>query len=70
MTVKNIWLGNKLYDISGSGYEPIGGIYDGDNLVNNVEFVEKWRPFFNTLFMDSNARINEPDSEHPLRYAM
>lgn len=26
--------------------------------------------FFNTLFMDSNAKINPPDDEHLIRYAI
>jgi Ca2+-transporting ATPase len=71
MTVKNIWLWNRLYEVSGDGYEPIWSINESEwNPVSNFEFVEKWRPFFNTLFMASNARVNAPDSEHPLRYAM
>ncbi len=71
MTVRNIFLGNKLYEISGVGYETVGELYDDNkNLVNKSELVNKRKHFFNTLFMDSNAKVNPPDNEHPLWHAI
>lgn len=71
MTVRNIFLGNKLYEVTWVGYETVWEILeDGKNLADKNVFVEKWKHFFNTLFMDSNAKVNPPDDEHPMRYAI
>lgn len=70
MTVKNIWLWNTMYDVSWSGYEPVGNIYEGEQIIDNHNFVDKRRHFFYTLFMDSNAKVNPPDELHPTWYAI
>lgn len=71
MTVKHMLLGFSTYDIEGDGYEPLGNIVDAktQKKVDEIFFAQR-KHFFNTLFMDSNAKINPPDSEHATRYAI
>lgn len=71
MTVKYMMLGFHSYEIEGDGYEPIGDIIDTKTKKKVDEsFLISRKHFFNTLFMDSNARINPPDDEHLTRYAI
>lgn len=71
MTVKDIYVWFSTYEVSGDGYQPIGKIYDvGTKKETDASFVNQWTHFFNTLYMASNAKINPPDNEHQLRYAI
>lgn len=71
MTVKHLLLGFHIYDIEGDGYEPIGNILDATNKKKVDElFMLRRKHFFNTLFMDSNAKTNPPDDEHATWYAI
>lgn len=71
MTVKDIYLWFATYEVSGDGYQPIGKIYDIHNKKEiTPSFISQWGHFFATLYMASNAKINPPDSEHQLRYAI
>ncbi|MFZ2151181.1 MAG: cation-transporting P-type ATPase [Candidatus Absconditicoccaceae bacterium] len=77
MTVRNIYLFNKIYEITGSGYEPNGHIIqnselkiqNGGNEVSS-EFINIRKHFFMCGILNSTARVNSPDSEHPLWYCM
>lgn len=71
MTVKDIYLWFSTYEVNGDGYQPIGKIYDIQNKQEIVpSFISQWKHFFSTLYMASNAKINPPDNEHQLRYAL
>lgn len=71
MTVKHAWLGFNIYDVSGDGYEPIWNVIDKQtNQPIQSAFISQRKHFFSTLYMASNARVNPPDTEHPVRYAL
>lgn len=71
MTVRNIYLFNKVYEISWSWYEPNWKILEyGSNVEISNEFIDTRKNFFMCGILDSTARVNPPDSEHPLRYCM
>ena len=71
MTVRNIYLFNKVYEIVWSWYEPNGKILEfGGKLGIAQEFIQARKHFFMCWILDSTARVNPPDSEHPLRYCM
>jgi len=114
MTVRNIYLFNRIYEITGSGYEPnwkiltchpekssvvlnevkdinytLRGIYPAiggtqsdkystqsdknchpEQSEGYKEFIQARKHFFMCGILDSTARVNPPDSEHPLRYCM
>lgn len=71
MTVKHLLLGGMLFDIEWDGYEPIGDIIEHVSQKKiNETFLSTRKHFFNTLFLDSNAKINAPDEEHLTRYAI
>ena len=63
MTVKNIFIGNQRYEVEGSGYQA--------NEDPKMKELSQYRKhFFYTGFLDSNAKINPPDSEHNTRYCL
>lgn len=72
MTVRSFFLWNKSYEVSWSGYEPIGEISDTkNNILDKTNLIQpEQKYFFQTMFMNSNAKVNPPDKEHPLRYAI
>lgn len=77
MTVRNIYLFNKIYEISWSWYEPNWHIIQNSELKiqnwwNEVssEFINIWKHFFMCGILNSTARVNPPDSEHQLWYCM
>jgi len=73
MTVRNIYLFNKVYEITWSWYEPnwfVQTLEHWNNVRVSDEFINTWKHFFMCGILDSTARVNSPDSEHPLRYCM
>ncbi len=71
MTVKHMLLGSSLFDIEWDWYEPIWDVLESITQKKVDEaFLITRKHFFNTLFMDSNAKINPPDDEHLTRYAI
>ena len=70
MTVKKILLGGVIYEITWSGYEAQGYITwsNGDKI--DPSFIKDWRHFFLACFLNSHAKVNPPDTEHQLWYAI
>ncbi|HEU4914766.1 MAG TPA: cation-transporting P-type ATPase [Candidatus Saccharimonadales bacterium] len=70
MTVEQLLIGKKTYNISGKGYEPIGGILDDNNLPLPPDEIQNLGLFFQTSVMASNAHVNPPDDEHASWYCI
>ncbi|MEI6673157.1 MAG: hypothetical protein WCL02_07820 [bacterium] len=71
MTVKHIYLGFHIYDVEGDGYQPLGNIVDSlTQKTLDTDFISTRKHFFNTLYLASNAKINQPDEEHQTRYTI
>jgi len=64
MTVKDIIIGGKSYEITGTGYHPDGTIVGR----KNTDTIGK--RFFEAAFFASNAKTNPPDEEHQTRYCI
>jgi len=69
MTVRNIFLGGKVYEITGSGYDAQGSRSRGEGRENEI-FLQSWKHFFLGCFLNAHAKVNPPDAEHFLRYAI
>ncbi|MCF7834894.1 cation-transporting P-type ATPase [Candidatus Gracilibacteria bacterium] len=65
MTVRNIYLGSKIYEVTGGGYETNGIIQN-----TSPDFIQTRKHFFYCGVLDSTARVNPPDKDHPLRYCL
>lgn len=70
MTVRKIYLWGKIYEVTWSGYDAQGhvtldGIHDADTW-----FIKTWNHFFLGCFLNAHAKVNAPDKEHLLRYAI
>lgn len=77
MTVRNIYLWSKIYDVTWSWYETNWKIIQHSTLNiqnwwNEVssEFVNTRKHFFYCCVLDSTARVNPPDKDHLLRHAL
>lgn len=69
MTIKNCYVNNKFFDVSGDGYLPKGFIsYDGSKL--DKKALEKIKQFLEDGFLASNGRVNAPDKNHKDYYAI
>ncbi|MEI7919978.1 MAG: hypothetical protein WCH65_07675 [bacterium] len=72
MTVKNIWLGNKKnYEVTGDGYQPVGIVQEpktGKSISSSD--IKQRDHFFSALYLASNAKVNPPDEDHSVRYAI
>ena len=65
MTVKCLWFDGQQYEITGVGYEPKGSILDSKGKELTKEEIDKIEIMFDTATMASNAKIDEPDENHP-----
>lgn len=63
MTVEQLLIGKTTYQVSGTGYEANGQILHGDKPVSK-SILKDMSLFFTTGALASNARVNQPDSEH------
>ena len=70
MTVKKILLWWKIYDVWGSGYEANGKITRNEKNQTPEQLIETWKHFFFGCFLNAHAKVNPPDTEHQLRYAI
>ncbi len=69
MTVEQLWIAGKTYHVTGGGYQPSGHVtYKGKSL--STEELRALDTFFATGSLASNARIHEPDNEHPEWYCL
>lgn len=69
MTVRNIYLWSKIYEVTWWWYETNWKIRLNDEFVSD-EFINTWKHFFYCWVLDSTARVNPPDKDHPLRYCL
>jgi Ca2+-transporting ATPase len=70
MTVGKIFLGEKEYEVTGSGYEANGTIQRDKRVQQSEQMIHIWKHFFLGCFLNAHAKVNPPDAEHPLRYAI
>jgi len=70
MTARSVWFSGKRHEVSGTGYEPEGGISHegGDELTQ--EEIDEMEILLDAATMASNAEIHEPDEEHADWYAI
>lgn len=65
MTVRNIYLGSKIYEVTWWWYETNWIIQN-----TSPDFIQTRKHFFYCWVLDSTARVNPPDKDHPLRYCL
>ena len=58
-----------MYEITGSGYAAQGSRSRGEGRENEI-FLQSWKHFFLGCFLNAHAKVNPPDAEHFLRYAI
>ncbi|MFA6256464.1 MAG: cation-transporting P-type ATPase [Candidatus Absconditabacterales bacterium] len=70
MTVRKIFIGGKIYETTGSGYEANGTIQLDGTGQTSQQFMHDRKQFFLGCFLNAHAKVNPPDAEHPLWYAL
>lgn len=70
MTVEQIVIGSKTYQVTGTGYEANGEIIDSNKKPLGAEILKDLELFLVTGVMSSNARIGAPDDEHATWYCL
>lgn len=68
MTVRNLWFDGQQYEMTGVGYEPKGTIVNANGKELTEEEIDKIEIMLDTATMASNAKIHEPDENHPSWY--
>lgn len=69
MTVESLMIGEKIYTVSGVGYESSGNIMDKAKTLSSEQLKELQLFFANGVFA-SNAEISPPDNEHATWYCL
>lgn len=64
MTVQELYIGKKIFNVSGTGYQDNGTIQTKHGVDLSPEKLKELKPFFITGVYASNARVNPPDEEH------
>lgn len=71
MTVERILLPDgKIYNVSGTGYDPSGAIHNEDSSELSHQELNHLHRFFLCGYFASNARVNQPDDDHPKWYCI
>ncbi len=70
MTVQQFWLGGKVYQVTGNGYQARGSITDAQGKVISTRKLKSLATFFVTGVFASNARINPPNDQHDNWYCL
>ena len=70
MTVKKVYLWGKIFEITGSGYEANGIVTNEQGNAFDEKILQSREHFFLSCFLNAHAKVNPPDTEHPLRYAI
>ncbi len=70
MTVERLLVGHSKYDVTGTGYEPIGQIKNRHGKVLAANNLKDLSLFFVCGALASNARVNAPDTEHATWYTI
>lgn len=68
MTVRNIYVWGKVYEVTWSWYDAEGVILNEKWSLQ--DFVQSRKHFFLGCFLNAHAKVNPPDNEHQLRYAI
>jgi len=69
MTVEQLWINGQVYHVTGAGYQPTGSITKNGKALSTEE-LRKLDLFFATGQLASNARINQPDTDHAEWYCL
>ena len=64
MTVTSVWFDGKHFSMTGTGYEPKGGILDESGTPLDRKRIDEIEIMMDAATMASNAEIHEPDEEH------
>jgi Ca2+-transporting ATPase len=71
MTVEQLMIGRVIYNVSGTGYEAIGGITRASHKKPlDAAALKELELFFATGALASNAKVDPPDEEHPNWYVV
>ncbi len=70
MTVERLLIGHSVYDVTGTGYEPIGEIKNRHGKTVAANDLKELALFFACGVMASNARVCGPDDEHATWYTI
>jgi Ca2+-transporting ATPase len=70
MTVTSLLVGKTEYHVSGTGYETNGYITNQKGKMLVPKALKELELFFITATLASNARVNQPDDEHPNWYVV
>ena len=69
MTVEQLWINGRVFHVTGAGYQPEGAITQNGKALSTEELREL-DLFFATGQLASNARINQPDTDHAEWYCL
>ena len=64
MTVTAVWFNDRHYSMTGTGYEPEGGILAGDGTPLDQQAIDEIEIMMDAATMASNAEIHPPDETH------
>ncbi|MCA9324920.1 cation-transporting P-type ATPase [Candidatus Saccharibacteria bacterium] len=70
MTVEEVVIGKSKYRLSGTGYQPEGDVLTPNGKPVSAKVRKDFSLFFETAALASNAKVNEPDSEHAVWYVV
>ena len=70
MTVRKIFLGGKIYEVIWSWYDAQSVVTSEEWTSFSKDFIQIWKHFFLGCFLNAHARVNPPDTEHQLWYAI
>ncbi|WP_019132739.1 cation-translocating P-type ATPase [Peptoniphilus obesi] len=65
MTVKKIYIDNKVYDVSGIGYEPVGNIELDGQKVNNEDIASLER-FIQIAVLSNDSKLRKEDGNYKI----
>lgn len=68
MTVEKVIIGLQQYEVTGTGYEPLGQVMKDEQ--TQLDIGQRERIFFETGVAASNARISAPDEGHATWYTI
>ena len=70
MTVQQLQIGDKIFNVSGTGYENNGFVVDTKKVKLSADMLKKYQQFFACGALASNARVHEPDDTHATWYCL
>lgn len=70
MTITRFLVGRSTYAVSGTGYQPVGKICDAHGSPLAKSAVQDLGLFFICGALASNAKVSQPDAQHPTWYTL